>query len=138
MRPATSRLLGWNIIAGIGYSFILTILMILISLLIKAFYPPTGIQFSPIISLYSSPALGIIQLILLGLFGAFVSPIRTSVAEESLKQVRKLGIYTVIGYLGFSLLPYLFVVPYLQTYIGLVIAFNILNGAFSGTLTSVL
>ncbi|WP_069284204.1 MULTISPECIES: hypothetical protein [Sulfolobaceae] len=133
---ATSRILGWNVLTGIGYSFILTIIMGVLALIVKAFYPPTVIQISPIASLIISPALGIIQLIVLALFIAFVSPLRSKVAESNLRQVRKIGIYTSLGYLAFSLLPFAFVVPYIQTYIGLIIAFNVLNGSFGGALAT--
>ncbi|BFH72962.1 hypothetical protein SJAV_09060 [Sulfurisphaera javensis] len=106
--------------------------MAIIAGLVFLFYPLTIPSISPIISLIISPAEGIIQLIVLGAFIAFVLPIRTKVAGINLMQVRKLGIITAIGYLVFSLLPYAFIVPFPQTYIGLIIAFNVLNGAVAG------
>lgn len=136
MEKATSRILGWNIATSIGYSFIITVLMALVSLIVKAFYPPTSIQIAPIVALILSPALGVIQLIIIGLLIAFTIPIRSVIAQEQLKSVRKIGIYTAIGYLAFSLMPYAFVVPYIQTYIGLIIAFNILNGAMAGSIAT--
>ncbi|QIW24688.1 hypothetical protein EWF20_11470 [Sulfolobus sp. S-194] len=127
-----SRELSWSIAAGIGYSFILTILMGIAYLIVKVFYPPTSFSIIPIISLVESPALGIIQLILLGLMVAFAYPVRTRIAGESLIIVRKLAIIVAVGYLVFSLLPAAFRVPYIQTYIGLIIAANVLNGTFAG------
>ena len=132
-----SRELGWNVVTGIGYSFILTIIMAIIALLVKLFYPPSGFYLSPILALIYSPAVGIVQLILLGAIIAFSAPIRTRTAREELRSVRKLAIYVGIGYLVFSLLPYAFHVPYIQTYIGLVIAFNVLNGGIGGLASSI-
>lgn len=110
--------------------------MTIISLLIKAFYPPTLITFSPLVAIIKSTVEGVVQLIVLGLFIAFTYPVRTEVERFQLSLVRSVALYTTIGYVVFSLLPYAFKVPYVQTYIGLIIAFNVLNGGFAGTLAS--
>lgn len=133
-----SRLLGWNIAASIGFSFILTIAMIISSLIIKAFYPPTLITFSPIIALVKSVAEGIIQVIVLGILAAFTYPIRSKIEGSQLLIVRRISLYTIVGYLVFSLFPYAFEVPYIQTYIGLIIAFNVLNGVLAGGIASII
>lgn len=132
-----SRDLGWNIAAGIGFSFVLTIIMAITAVAVKLFYPPSVILISPIISLVISPALGIIQLIVLALSIAFVTPIRSNLIAKELGGTRKLGFYVGVGYLIFSILPYAFHVPYLQTYVGLIIAFNIINGTIGGFASSV-
>ncbi|BFI76728.1 hypothetical protein [Sulfurisphaera ohwakuensis] len=107
-------------------------------LIVKVFYPPTSFSIVPIVSLIESPALGVIQLILLGLIVAFAYPVRTRVAGESLMVVRKLAIIAAVGYLVFSLLPVAFRVPYIQTYIGLVIAADVLNGVLAGVVSSII
>lgn len=124
--------------AGIGYSFILTIVMAIIGGLVFLFYPLTILSISPLVSLIISPAEGIVQLIVLGAFVAFTLPVKTKTAGVSLIQARKLAIITAIGYLGFSLLPFAFKSPFPQTYIGLIIAYNVLNGGVSGALTTFL
>ncbi|ARM76804.1 hypothetical protein [Acidianus manzaensis] len=133
-----SRDFSWNIAASIGFSFILTIVMVIISLLVKAFYPPSFFSFSPIESLIHSPVEGIVQLIILGLFVAFTYPVRTRVEEQQLLIIRRVSAYTIAGYIVFSLLPYAIVTPYIQTFIGLIIAFNIINGAIGGGAASIL
>ncbi len=130
--------MSWNVAAGIGYSFILTILMSIIYVIMKVFYPPTIFSIIPLVSLVKCPALGIIQLIVLGLMVAFAFPVRTKVEENSLMTIRKLAIIAVVSYLVFSLLPIAFRVDYIQTYIGLIIAADILNGAFAGILSSII
>lgn len=131
-----SRMLAWNVASAIGYSFILTVVMAVISLIVKAFYPPTAFELAPIMSLLKSPASGVVQLIVLGLLVSFSLPVGSKVAEGNLKQVRKIAVYAGVSYLAFSLLPSAFTTPYLQTTVGLVIAYNVLNGAFSGTLAT--
>ncbi|MBB5254888.1 hypothetical protein [Sulfurisphaera ohwakuensis] len=107
-------------------------------LIVKVFYPPTSFSIIPIVSLIESPALGVIQLILLGLMVAFAYPVRTKIEGNSLMVVRKLAIIVAVGYLVFSLLPAAFRVPYIQTYIGLIIAANVLNGTFAGIVSSII
>jgi hypothetical protein len=132
-----SRDLSWNIAAGVGFSFVLTVIMAITAVAVKLFYPPSIISISPIISLFITPALGIIQLIVLALSVAFVTPIRSNLIVKELGGTRKLGFYTGAGYLIFSILLYAFHVPYIQTYVGLIIAFNIINGAIGGFASSV-
>ncbi|AWR97997.1 hypothetical protein DFR86_10925 [Acidianus sulfidivorans JP7] len=134
----SSRDFSWNIAASIGFSFILTIVMSIMSLLIKAFYPPSFFTFAPIEGIIRTPVEGVIQLIILGLFIAFTYPVRTKVEEAQLLIIRKVGLFTVIGYIAFSLLPYAIVTSYLQTFIGLIIAYNVLNGVFGGVVTQIL
>ncbi len=133
-----SRLLAWNVASAIGFSFILTIVMAIVSLVVKAFYPPTVFEVAPLMSLVKSPASGVVQLIVLGLLISFSLPVGSKVAEGNLRLARKVAIYTGVSYLAFSLLPNAFVSPYPQSYVGLVIAYNVLNGAFSGTLATFL
>ncbi|MBW9141595.1 MAG: hypothetical protein K1T65_07940, partial [Candidatus Aramenus sp.] len=83
-----SRILAWNVMAAIGYSFILTFVMAVISLIVKAFYPPTVFEIAPIMSLLKSPASGVVQLIVLALLVSFSLPVGSKVAEGNLKQVR--------------------------------------------------
>lgn len=104
----------------------------------KIFYPPTIFSLVPLLSLVKCPALGIIQLIILGLMVAFTYPVRTRVAGESLMVIRKLSMIAVLSYLLFSLLPVAFKVDYIQTYVGLIIAADVLNGAFAGVLSSII
>ncbi|AEE94790.1 conserved hypothetical protein [Acidianus hospitalis W1] len=106
--------------------------------IVKLFYPPTIFSVIPIVSLIKCPALGIIQLVILGLMVAFAYPVRTRVAGESLLTIRKLAMVTALGYLLFSLMPLAFHVEYIQTYVGLVIAADIINGAFAGVLSSLI
>ena len=133
-----SRILAYNIASSIGYSFVLTIIMAIVSLISKAFYPPFPFSIDPVILLVIAPVEGIIQIIILLILVFFAFPVRTSTEREQLLQIRKLAIISALGYLAFSLLPYAFIVPYIQTYVGLVIAFNIINGAFSGFITSII
>ncbi|MEM0374198.1 MAG: hypothetical protein QW281_02215 [Saccharolobus sp.] len=133
-----SRILAYNIASSIGYSFVLTIIMAIVSLISKAFYPPFPFSIAPVILLVIAPVEGIIQIIILLILVFFAFPVRTSTEREQLLQIRKLAIISALGYLAFSLLPYAFIVPYIQTYVGLVIAFNIINGAFSGFITSII
>jgi len=135
MEPSNSRILAYDIGTAIGYSFILTVIMAVISLIVKGFYPPSPFETNPIEALFVSPAEGIIQFLILALFIAFTLPARTTLERFSLIRVRKIAIYTGIGYLIFSLLPYAFIVPYPQTYVGLVIAYNVLNGVVGGFLS---
>jgi len=136
VEPNNSRILAYDIATAIGYSFILTIIMSIISLIVKGFYPPTPFEINPIEALIHSPAEGIVQLLILALLIAFTLPVRTTIERFSLVRVRKIAIYTGIGYLIFSLLPYAFVLPYPQTYVGLVIAYNVLNGTVGGFLST--
>jgi len=136
VEPSNSRILAYYIATAIGYSFTLTLILALISLVVKGFYPPSVFVIAPIIGLVISPAEGIIQLLVLALLIAFVFPARTTLEKFSLVRIRKIAIYTGIGYLIFSLLPYAFIVPYPQTYVGLVIAFNVLNGVVGGFLST--
>jgi len=106
--------------------------------IVKLFYPPTIFSIVPIISLVKCPALGIIQLVILGLMVAFAYPVRTRVAGESLLTIRKLAMVTTLGYLLFSLMPLAFHVEYIQTYVGLIFATDIINGAFAGVLSSLI
>ena len=131
-----SRLLAYDIATAIGYSFVLTIIMAIISLIVKGFYPPSVFEIAPIIGLIISPAEGIVQLLVLAILIAFAFPARSTLEKFSLVRVRKIATYTGIGYLIFSLLPYAFIVPYIQTYVGLVIAFNVLNGVVGGFLST--
>ncbi|BCU70864.1 hypothetical protein [Stygiolobus caldivivus] len=133
-----SRELGWNVLTGIGFSFVITIVMAILAGIVKLFYPPTDISISPIISIFQSPALGIIQIIMLAGIIAFVTPVRSKVIREELGGIRRLGIYVGVGYLIFSILPYAFHVPYPQTYIGLIIAFNVINGFVGGYASTIL
>jgi len=129
------RVLSWNVTSAIGYSFVLTIVAFIVSVIVKAFYPPSIIGAAPLLDLFTSPAVGIVQLIVLGLMLAFTWPI-TAVRNE-LKNARSVALFTTIGYLFFSLLPYAFpgaVGEYPQTFFGLLIASNILNGALAGVL----
>lgn len=135
MEPNNSRILAYDIATAIGYSFVLTIIMAVISLIVKGFYPPSPFDINPIEALIHSPAEGIVQLLILALLIAFTLPARTTLEKFSLVRVRKIAIYTGIGYLIFSLLPYAFVLPYPQTYVGLVIAYNVLNGVVGGFLS---
>ena len=131
-----SRILAYDITTAIGYSFVLTIIMAIISLIVKGFYPPSVFEISPIEALLHSPAEGIVQLLVLVILIVFTLPTRSTLEKFSLVRVRKIAIYTGIGYLIFSLLPYAFIVPYPQTYIGLVIAYNVLNGVVCGFLST--
>ncbi|MCI4455437.1 MAG: hypothetical protein JHC23_01795 [Sulfolobus sp.] len=129
------RVLSWNVASAIGYSFVLTIVTFIVSVIVKAFYPPSIIGAAPLLDLFMSPAVGIVQLVVLGLMLAFTWPI-TAVRNE-LKNARSVALYTTVGYLFFSLLPYAFpgvVTDYPQTFLGLLIASNILNGALAGAL----
>jgi len=135
VEPNNSRILAYDIATAIGYSFVLTIIMAVISLIVKGFYPPSPFDINPIEALIHSPAEGIVQLLILALLIAFTLPARTTLEKFSLVRVRKIAIYTGIGYLIFSLLPYAFVLPYPQTYVGLVIAYNVLNGVVGGFLS---
>ena len=139
MSSSNIRNVSWAMATGVGYSFILTIIMAIISLIVKAFYPPSQIEIAPLRALFVSPAVGIIQLLILALMVAFASP-RLAVRRELL-DVRSLAIFTGMGYLFFSLLPYAFpqaTSQYPQSFVGLVIAYNILNGAFAGVASSYL
>ncbi|WP_338602384.1 hypothetical protein V6M85_02105 [Sulfolobus tengchongensis] len=138
MVEVNSRILAYNIATSVGYSFILTIVMAIISLIVKAFYPPSPFEISPIEALIHSPAEGIVQILILILLVGFAFPARTQLERLSLIQVRKIAIITAISYLAFSLLPYAFIVSYPQTYVGLTIAYNILNGVFSGFISIIL
>ncbi|BCS92991.1 hypothetical protein [Metallosphaera javensis (ex Sakai et al. 2022)] len=126
------RALSWNVGAGIGYSFILTIIMALSSLILKGFYPPFQFSIAPVKSLIVSPVEGVVQLLILLVLLAFVFPTRGEIISKELKNVRKLAIFVVVGYLILSLLPYAITTGYIQTYVGLVIAFNIINGVVGG------
>ncbi|AWS00493.1 hypothetical protein DFR87_02400 [Metallosphaera hakonensis JCM 8857 = DSM 7519] len=130
------RALSWAVGAGIGYSFILTIVMALSSLIVKGFYPPFQFSIAPIRSLLVSPVEGVIQLLILAILLLFVLPIRGNLISSELKGVRRLALYTGVGYLVLSLLPYAITVGYIQTYVGLVIAFNIINGVIGGVASS--
>ena len=136
MEPRNSRILAYNMATAIGYSFILTVIMAVVSLIVKAFYPPSVFEIAPIIGLIISPVEGIVQLLILAILIAFAFPARSTLEKFSLVRVRKIAIYTGIGYLILSLLPYAFIVPYIQTYVGLVIAYNVLNGAVGGFLST--
>jgi len=136
VEPSNSRILAYNMATAIVYSFILTVIMAVVSLIVKAFYPPSAFEISPIVGLLISPAEGIVQLLILAILIAFAFPARSALEKFSLVRVRKITIYTGIGYLIFSLLPYAFIVPYIQTYAGLVIAFNVLNGVVGGFLST--
>jgi len=136
VEPNNSRILAYDIATAIGYSFVLTIIMAVISLIVKGFYPPSPFEINPIEALIISPAEGIVQILILALFIAFTLPARTTLERFSLVRVRKIAIYAGIGYLIFSLLPYAFVLPYPQTYVGLVIAYNVLNGVVGGFLST--
>nr|WP_275692033.1 hypothetical protein [Metallosphaera sedula] len=126
------RALSWSVGAGIGYSFILTIIMALSSLILKGFYPPFQFSIAPVRSLVVSPVEGVVQLLILIVLLAFVFPIRGEIISKELKNVRKLAVFVVIGYLVLSLLPYAITTTFIQAYIGLVIAFNIINGVVGG------
>ena len=129
------RVLSWNVTSAVGYSFVLTIVTFIVSVVVKAFYPPSTLGAAPLLDLFTSPAVGIVQLIILGLMLAFTWPI-TAVRNE-LKNARSVALFTTVGYLFFSLLPYAFpgaVSEYPQTFFGLLIASNILNGALAGVL----
>ena len=131
------RNVSWAMAAGVGYSFILTIVTAAVSLIVKAFYPPSEIDIAPIRALFVSPVVGIVQLLILALLVAFASP-RFSVKKELL-DIRSLVIFTAVGYLFFSLLPYAFPAAtsqYPQSFVGLVIAYNILNGVFASLAAS--
>ncbi|ADX84862.1 hypothetical protein [Saccharolobus islandicus] len=132
-----SRILGYNIATSIGYSFILTIIMAIVSLIVKAFYPPSTFDISPIEAMIHSPAEGIVQILILVILVAFVFPTRTTLEKSSLIQVRKIALITASSYLVFSLLPYAFQVSYPQTYLGLTIAYNLLNGVFAGFISTI-
>jgi len=131
-----SRELSWNMAAGIVYSFILTFLMLVAYGLVKLFYPPTTFSIIPLISLVVFPALGIIQLIFLGLAVAFAFPVRTVTEKNSLLTIRKLSIAAAISYLVISLLPSAVQTSYIQTYIGLALAADIINGVLAGFIAS--
>jgi len=126
------RALSWNIAGGIGYSFILTVIMALTSIVLKGFYPPFPFIIAPLKSLVESPVEGVVQILVILALVLFVLPVRSVTASKELRSVRRLAIYTVVGFLVFSLLPYAFTVPYVQTYVGLVIAFNVINGVVAG------
>lgn len=79
-----------------------------------------------------SPVEGVVQLLILIVLLAFVFPIRGEIISKELKNVRKLAVFVVIGYLVLSLLPYAITTTFIQAYIGLVIAFNIINGVVGG------
>ncbi|MEM3359040.1 MAG: hypothetical protein QXK17_08775, partial [Metallosphaera sp.] len=59
------RALSWSIGAGIGYSFVLTVIMALSSLIVKGFYPPFEFSIAPIRSLIVSPVEGVVQVLIL-------------------------------------------------------------------------
>ncbi|MCY0859281.1 MAG: hypothetical protein OWQ54_02500 [Sulfolobaceae archaeon] len=132
-----SRILSYRIASSIGYSFILTIITAIVSIILKAFYPPFPFNIAPLDLLVISPIEGVIELIVIGLLALFTYPVRSTIERAPLMQARTTAIYTSIGYLAFSLLPYAIRVPYIQTYIGLVIAFNVLNGITAGVATSI-
>ncbi|QKR00595.1 hypothetical protein GWK48_09570 [Metallosphaera tengchongensis] len=133
---ANPRALSWSVAAGIGYSFILTIVTAVVSLLVKAFYPPFQFSISPIRSLVISPVEGVVQILVILVLLAFALPVRSVTIQRELKEVRKLVIYVSVGYLVLSLLPYAITTNYLQTYVGLVIAFNVINGVVGGVASS--
>ncbi|EZQ04932.1 hypothetical protein CM19_08180 [Candidatus Acidianus copahuensis] len=111
--------------------------MFITSLVVKLFYPPSNLLLiSPILALFVIPAEGIVEIVVLAILVIFSYPVRTSVEKESFLSIRTLAIYAGIGYLVLSLMPYAFKVPYPQTYIGLVIAFNVINGAIAGLAVS--
>ncbi|AEB95403.1 hypothetical protein [Metallosphaera cuprina] len=126
------RALSWSIGAGIGYSFVLTVIMALSSLIVKGFYPPFEFSIAPIRSLIVSPLEGVVQVLILLALILFVLPIRGNAIVRELTSARNLAIYTSAGYLILSLLPYAISTGYLQAYIGLVIAFNLINGVIAG------
>jgi len=126
------RILAYDIGTAIGYSFILTVIITIVSLIVKGFYPPSPFEINPIEALFVSPAEGIVQFLVLAFFIIFTLPTRSMLEKFSLIRVRKIAIYAGVGYLIFSLLPYVFIIPYLQAYIGLVIIFNVLNGVVGG------
>lgn len=132
-----SRILSYRIASSIGYSIILTIITAIVSIILKAFYPPFPFNIAPLDLLVISPIEGVIELIVIGLLALFTYPVRSTIERAPLMQARTTAIYTSIGYLAFSLLPYAIRVPYIQTYIGLVIAFNVLNGITAGVATSI-
>lgn len=133
-----SRTLGWNIAASIGYSFILTFLTFIISVIVKFFYPPYALGISPFLLLSTSLGTAIVQLLILLALIAFAFPVRTKIAGIQLLSIRYLSLVTGISYLFFSMLPYAIKTPYIQTFLGLVIAFNIINGIFSGSVVSII
>jgi len=138
VEPNNSRILAYDIATAIGYSFILTVITAVISLIVKGFYPRSVFEINPIEALIISPAEGIVQLLVFALLIAFAFPARSTLEKFPLVRVRKIAIYTGIGYLIFSLLRYAFIVPYIQTYVGLVIAYNVLNGVVGGFLSTYL
>ncbi len=133
-----SRTLGWNIAAAVGYSFILTFITFVISAIVKFFYPPYALGISPFLLFSTSLGTAIVQLLILFALIAFAFPIRTKIAGIQLLSIRYLSLVTGISYLFFSMLPYAIKTPYIQTFVGLVIAFNIINGIFSGSVTSII
>lgn len=111
--------------------------MAIVSLIVKAFYPPSTFDISPIEAMIHSPAEGIVQILILVILVVFVFPTRTNLEKSSLIQVRKIALITASSYLVFSLLPYAFQVSYPQTYLGLTIAYNLLNGTFAGFISTI-
>lgn len=130
------RTLSWTVAAGIGYSFILTVVTSLTSLILKGFYPPFAFSIAPLKSLQESPVEGVVQLLVLLALVLFALPVRSVTLVKELKTARRLATFTAVGFLAFSLLPYAFTVSYPQTYVGLVIAFNIINGVVAGLASS--
>jgi Na+-transporting NADH:ubiquinone oxidoreductase subunit NqrD len=127
------RALSWGIAAGIGYSFVLTFVSFVVSAVVKLFYPPSQIGIAPLLELFVSPAVGVVQIIVLGLMWAFSAPVTALRAE--LTNARSIVTFATVGYLFFSLLPYAFpeaVSQYPQSFVGLLIAANVLNGALAG------
>jgi hypothetical protein len=85
----------------------------------------------------TSIGVAIVQLLIIFALIVFSFPVRTKVAGIQLLSIRYLALITGVSYLFFSMLPYAIKTPYIQTFIGLIIAFNLLNGIFSGSVVTI-
>ncbi|MGC9106201.1 MAG: hypothetical protein ACP5HQ_07275 [Thermoprotei archaeon] len=135
MNSSSVRELSWEMATAVGYSFVLTFVTFVVSAAVKLFYPPSFIGTAPLLDLIISPAVGVIQLIVLGLMWAFVAP--TMPLRSELRNVRSVATFTTLGYLFFSMLPYAFpgvISQYPQSFLGLLVVANVLNGAFAGAM----
>jgi hypothetical protein len=131
-----ARRLSWNIGAGILYTLFLSIMITLINLISKLFYPPFPVDISPLLSIYTYPTLSLIEILMLILLVVFAYPIKGTMLNIELEQVRNLALFGAIGYLFLSMIPYAVDSPYPQTFIGLVVVFILFNGIFSGVMAS--
>jgi len=133
-----TRAFAWNVSAGIMYALVLVIVVTVLDLIAKLFYPPFPVVIAPLLLFPSNWVLGLVEIVGLGLMVVFASPITVKSLNRELGQVRNISIFGVVGYLILSLLPYAVHSPYVQTFIGLTIVFILFDGLFAGYIATVL